>query len=76
MPSKSKAIIQRKPWKNFWGFQRWNKTRATGAFELRDRPVLEDLLTLGRGFKALKQAIKLEYKLGRYDAVSLRYYLM
>ena len=52
--------------------QHWRKRRATGnCIKLPKAP--NEPLTLARGFKGLKQAIKLEFKLRRYDAAIQHY---
>ena len=47
--------------------RRWRKRRATGTEEKTLQ--FNTRLTVGRGFKGLKQAIKLEFQLARYDKV-------
>ena len=54
---------------NFWVYRRCRKRKVTGlSHGLYDAPN-GILIQVHRGFKGLKQAIKLEFKLKRYDKV-------
>ena len=50
-----------------WEYLRWKKRKATGMCSVF---MANLILTYPRGFKGLKQAIKVEFKLGRYTDVS------
>ena len=54
---------------SFWECQRWKIKRATGEAPSHLHSYANLQHDDVRGFKGLKQAIKLEYKLGRYDKV-------
>lgn len=54
---------------NSWEYLLWNRTKETGIYILSSEAEDWILMTF-RGFKGLKQAIKLEFKLGRYSDVS------
>jgi hypothetical protein len=52
---------------------RWNRIKANGTTVAAAEPLCQvtDWVHYCRGFKGLKQAIKLEFKLGRYSDVGI-----
>lgn len=56
---------------NFSVYQQWRKKRAIGIWPSHTECSGDANAIFFRGFKGLKQAIKLEYKLGRYDKARL-----
>ena len=56
---------------NFSVYQQWRKRRVIGIWPSQMGYLGDADIVCCRGFKGLKQAIKLEYKLGRYEKVWL-----
>lgn len=54
---------------SFSVYQQWRKKRVIGTRPDHTGCLGDADAIIRRGFKGLKQAIKLEYKLGRYDKV-------